>query len=412
MEGMIIGGQAYFALLLGASPEAVKVPLALLLVFGAAKLLGEVFERLGQPGMVGEILAGVLLGPGVLGWVAPDGLLSTLAELGAMFLLFRVGLEVKASDLMRVSGTATLAATLGVLAPFLLGWLILRQWGAGHAEAIFVGAAMVATSVGITARVLAAKGLLEERASRVILAAAVIDDVLGLLVLALVSSLAKGTVNVYELGLTALLATGFTVLVAAWGAPAARRVLPWVRRWTRGEEAQFSFAVITLFALAVLAVWVGVAAIVGAFLAGMALAESADQRVRDLAHGATELLVPFFLAGVGLHFVPSALARPGTLALALAILLAAVVSKLIGCGAGALSLGRRDALRVGLGMVPRGEVGMVVAQTGLSLSIVTPPVYGVVVFMAVASTVVAPWLVNWGFRQSPAPASELLLATG
>jgi Kef-type K+ transport system membrane component KefB len=390
---------------------AADLPLAMLMVFGAAKLLAEVFERLGQPGIIGEILAGVLLGPGVLGLVAPDGLLSHLAELGAMFLLFRVGLEVKAADLMRVGGTAALAATLGVLAPFLLGWLIVRQWGAGHAEAIFVGAAMVATSVGITARVLAAKGLLAERASRVILAAAVIDDVLGLLVLALVSGLAKGRVNAFELGLTAVAAIGFTVLVAAYGARAARRVLRWVCQWTRGEEAQFSFAVVTLFALAVLAVWVGVAAIVGAFLAGMALADSAGRRVRDLAHGATELLVPFFLAGVGLHFVPAALAAPGTMALAVAILLAAVVSKLIGCGAGALALGRRDALRVGLGMVPRGEVGMVVAQTGLSMGIITPPIYGVVVFMAVASTLVAPPLVKWAFRE-PATEGELLAGAG
>ncbi len=392
--------------------SAVDLPLALLLVFAAAKLLAEVFERLGQPGIIGEILAGVLLGPGVLGLVTPDGLLRSLAELGAMFLLFRVGLEVKAADLMRVGGTAALAATLGVLVPFLLGWLIVRQWGAGHAEAIFVGAAMVATSVGITARVLAAKGLLEERASRVILAAAVIDDVLGLLVLALVSGLVKGRVNAIELGLTAAAAIGFTLLVAAYGAPAARRVLRWVSQWARVEEAQFSFAVITLFALAVLAVWVGVAAIVGAFLAGMALAESAGSRVRDLAHGATELLVPFFLAGVGLHFVPAALASPGTVALAGAILLAAVVSKLVGCGAGALGLGRRDALRVGLGMVPRGEVGMVVAQTGLSLGIVTPPIYGVVVFMAVASTVLAPPLVKWAFREPAAPGELLTGACG
>jgi Kef-type K+ transport system membrane component KefB len=383
------------------------LPLALLLVFGAAKLLAEAFERLGQPGVIGEILAGILLGPGVLGLVTPDGLLSSLAELGAMLLLFRVGLEVKAADLMRVGGTAALAATLGVLAPFLLGWLIMRQWGAGHAEATFVGAAMVATSVGITARVLADKGLLEQRASRVILAAAVIDDVLGLLVLALVSGLAKGRVKAFEFGLTALAAIAFTVLVAGYGAPAVRRILGWVRRWTRGEETQFSFAVITLFLLAVLAVWAGVAAMVGAFLAGMALAESAGSRVRDLTQGATELLAPFFLAGVGLRFVPAALAAPGTAALAGAILAAAVVSKLAGCGAGALGLGRRDALRIGLGMVPRGEVGMVVAQTGLSLAIVTPPVYAVVVFMAVASTVLAPPLVKWAFR-APAAAGELL----
>src|SRR5438445_10004093 len=204
------------ALLLDTSGSA-KIPLSMLIVFVSAKLLAEVFERLNQPGIVGEILAGVLIGPSVLGWMAPNEFLSALADLGAMFLLFRVGLEVKSSELMKVGGTATLVACSGVIVPFLMGWAILLLWGAPSHEAIFVGASMVATSVGITAQVLSAKGLLHTISSKIILAAAVIDDVLGLLVLAVVSSLTHGKFDVLQLGITALAAAGFTVIVAKWG---------------------------------------------------------------------------------------------------------------------------------------------------------------------------------------------------
>jgi Kef-type K+ transport system membrane component KefB len=386
--------------------EAAQIPLAMLTVFGSAKLMAEVFERLRQPAIVGEILAGVLIGPSVLGWMAPSDLLSALADLGVMFLLFRVGLEVKAGELLKVGGTATLVAVLGVIAPFLLGWGILLAWSEPQVEAIFVGAAMVATSVGITAQVLASKGLLQERASKIILAAAVIDDVLGLLVLALVSGLAKGRVAVLELVTTAVVALGFTALIATWGTKTMGRIVPRVEGKLRVAEGQFAFAMVLLFALSLLAVYAGVAAIIGAFLAGMALADNVGQRVHDLAHGVTELLVPFFLAGIGLHLNLKAFADPSTLVLALVILVAAIFSKFVGCGAGALGLGMRDATRIGFGMVPRGEVGMVVAQIGLSLGVISQHIYGVVVFMAVATTLVAPPLLNFSFRDLVKPGAE------
>ena len=140
----------------------VSIPLLMLILFVSAKLMAEIAERLGQPGIVGEILAGVLIGPSVLGWLAPNEFLSAMSELGAMFLLFRVGLEVKSSELMRVGGTALLVACSGVVVPFVMGAGLLLLWGAGTNEAIFVGASLVATSVGITAQVLSAKGLLHE----------------------------------------------------------------------------------------------------------------------------------------------------------------------------------------------------------------------------------------------------------
>lgn len=384
-------------LLLGKSGSA-SIPLSMLILFVSAKLMAELAERLNWPGIVGEILAGVLIGPSVLGWLAPDEFLSAMSDLGAMFLLFRVGLEVKSSELMRVGGTAMLVACCGVIVPFLMGAWILLLWGAKMNEAIFVGASLVATSVGITAQVLSSKGLLQELSSKVILAAAVIDDVLGLLVLAVVSSLTRGKFDVAQLSLTAILAVSFTIIVARWGTHAMRRVTPHVERTLKAAEGRFVLALSLLFGLAFLAETTGVAAIVGAFLAGLALAESSGSRERDLAQGVSEFLVPFFLAGIGLHVDLSVFANPATATLAVILLVAAVASKFIGCGLGALGLGKTDALRIGVGMIPRGEVGMIVAQIGLGFGILSRSSYAVVVFMSVATTVIAPLLIKIAYR--------------
>jgi Kef-type K+ transport system membrane component KefB len=392
---------------------AVEIPLSMLVVFASAKLLSEIFERLGQPGIVGEILAGILIGPHILGWMAPNDVLRVLSDLGVMFLLFRVGLEVKASELMRVGGSATVVAIAGVILPFAMGWGISALWGQSRIESVFTGAAMVATSVGITAQVLAARGLLDTRAARVILAAAVVDDVLGLIVLALVSDMAHGAVQYLDVALTGGLAIGFTLFVAMFGTRAVRRVMPRVQAKLALAEGEFALAMTLLFALSVVAVYAGVAAIVGAFLAGMALSETADHRVAELTNGVAELLVPFFLASIGLHFDTSAFSTPSTLGLAALILLAAIVSKFVACGLAAFRMGRRDAIRVGVGMIPRGEVGMVVAQIGLRMNVMSESVYGIIVFMSVATTLVAPPLLKLAFRgEAPRRTDEEVLRLG
>jgi len=309
--------------------------------------------------------------------------------------------------LLRVGGTATLVAMVGVVVPFIAGWAILRAWGAPQIEAVFVGASLVATSVGITASALSARGLLHEVASQIILAAAVIDDVLGLIVLAAVSSFATGHINVVEIGLTAGLATAFTVILAKWGTTAVNYVLPHFHSKAEAEEAQFHISLVLLFALSALAVYTGVAAIVGAFLAGLALSENADARVRDLTRGVNELLVPFFLVGIGLHLDLSLFRSRSTLILALLILGAAIVTKLIGCGLGAAGMGWTNVVKIGMGMVPRGEVGMVVAQMGLSMAVISTEVYGVVVFMAVATTLITPLLLKVAFRTPALEKVEL-----
>jgi Na+:H+ antiporter len=404
----MVHGPAFPAFLLATASQADNIPLAMLLVFGSAKLLAELFEHARQPGIVGEILAGVLLGPSVLGWIHPGPMLSTLAELGVLFLLFRVGLEVKPGDLLGVGKTASVVAFLGIAVPLLLGWGLMRGWGYSQIESIFTGTAMVATSVGITAQVLASKGLLDHAASKIILAAAVIDDVLGLVVLAVVSSLARGEINVTELVVTAVSAIGFTVVVAKWGTRAFGTVVPRLEERMKAGEVQFNLAMIALFGLALLAMYAGVAAIIGAFLAGMALSGSLQPRVHHLAQGVSELLLPFFLAGIGLYLDVSVFTHAGTLLLSFVILVAAILSKLLGCGLGALNMGRANAFRVGAGMAPRGEVGMVVAQIGQGLGVISPIAYAVVVFMAVATTMIAPQLLSLSFRGAhPSRATEM-----
>jgi Kef-type K+ transport system membrane component KefB len=249
------------------------------------------------------------------------------------------------------------------------------------------------------------------RASRIILAAAVVDDVLGLVVLALVSGMAKGAVNYLDIALTAGLALAFTFFVARFGTRTVRRVMPRVRARLRLAESEFALAMTLLFALSLLAVYAGVAAIVGAFLAGMALSETAEGRLTNLSNGVAELLVPFFLVGIGLHFDLAALAGARTLALGGALLVTAVLSKFVACGAGALGMGRTDAIRVGVGMVPRGEVGMVVAQIGLNLGVIGHSIYGIIVFMSVATTLIAPPLLKMAFR-SPTEAEQEIVRLG
>ncbi len=190
-------------------------------------------------------------------------------------------------------------------------------------------------------------------------------------------------------------------MVAKWGSTAANVLVPRVENRLIGQEARFNIFMLMLFSLALLATVAGVAAIIGAFLAGMALAESTDQRISDLVHGVTELLLPFFFIGIGMHLDPHALEGRGAVALAALITVAAVLSKLIGCGLGAFSLGIPDALRVGAGMVPRGEVGMVVAQIGLSMGAVPKSVYADVVVMSIVSTLIAPPLLAVTFRNAP-----------
>lgn len=362
----------------------------LFIMFVSAKLAAEVFERLKQPAVAGEILVGVVIGPSVLALVEPSELTAALAEIGVLFLLFLVGLETKPADIFGVGARAMLVAVLGVIVPFVAGYLLMWFWGRPHIEAIFVGAAMVATSVGITARVLGQMRLLGLQSARIILAAAVIDDVLGLIILGVVSSLAQGNVDYAQVGTTAVMAVGFTLLVALVGARTANRIRPKIEKLKMGES-YLVFGLAVCLGLALVATYIGVAAIIGAFLAGMALSELAEGTdMPRQAEAVTEFLLPFFLTSIGMQLNLGAFLTRETMILASIITVLAVLTKLAGCGLAALPLGIKKAMQVGMGMVPRGEVGIVVAQIGLGLAVVSDAAYGVVLFMAVATTLIAP----------------------
>ncbi len=388
--------------------EETKVLLTLFIMFAAAKFMAELFERLRQPAVAGEIMAGILIGPSLLNLAAPSEITNILAEIGVIFLLFNVGLETKPAAIFKVGKSALMVAVLGVVLPFVAGWLLMQVWGSNTVESLFVGTALVATSVGITARVLSAMGLLDAPTARIILGAAVIDDILGLLVLAVVSSMAAGAVNYLEILTTAVLAIGFTVLITLVAAPVVTRVAPRADRLRSGHGI-FILGLLLCLGLSVAAAFIGVAAIIGSFLAGMAMAEASEghPKMHRQINGVTEFLVPFFLVNIGMQLTLDVFRSPSVIALCVVVTIVAVATKLFGCGLGAINLGFKRAAQVGMGMVPRGEVGIIVAQIGLSLAVIGPELYGVVLFMAVATTLIAPPFLKMLYAGEPAARAEI-----
>ncbi|MBF0492058.1 MAG: cation:proton antiporter [Deltaproteobacteria bacterium] len=362
----------------------------LFVVFAVAKLAAEIFERLKQPAVVGEILAGVLLGPSVLGWIHGGELLSALSEIGVVFLLFTVGLEVKPSSLFKVGRRAFSVASLGVLVPFIMGWGLMRIHGELPLQQIFIGAALVATRGGITARGLAGLGKLSSETAQIILAAAVIDDILGLLILSGVSALAKGHLNYMELATTAGLSIAFILFMIFLSSRLMKKSQGLLDKLKVGH-AYFVVGLILCFGLSYLATKVGVAAIIGAFFAGMALSEiSEGTEIHHYSVGVMEFLVPFFLVEIGLQLELNVFKDWHVISLSLLLTVFAVASKILGCGLGALGMDKKSILKIGVGMVPRGEVGIIVAQIGFSMGVLNSQLYAVVVFMAVATTLLVP----------------------
>jgi Kef-type K+ transport system membrane component KefB len=377
-----------------------SVLLALFVMLAAAKVMAEIFERLKQPAVVGEILAGVIIGPSMLGWVAPTELITILAEIGVIFLLFTVGLETKPQAIFQVGRRAVMVGVLGVLLPFVAGYFIAIAWDGSFAEAMFIGAAMVATSVGITARVLGSMGLLDKETARIILGAAVIDDILGLIILSLVSAVSQGSVSYTGLAKTAAAAILFTVFVGLIGSKIMTGLAPAIER-LRLSKPFFNLGLILCLGLSVASIYVGVAAIIGAFLAGMALAEATEMnhKMHRLTSGITEFLVPFFLVNIGMQLDLGVFRDMSVVSLALIISIAAVVTKFVGCALGAWGMTRREMAQVGAGMIPRGEVGIVVAQIGLGLGVISSHFFASVLFMAVATTLIAPPMIKFFYSE-------------
>ncbi|HEX7196876.1 MAG TPA: cation:proton antiporter [Candidatus Limnocylindria bacterium] len=356
----------------------------------AAKIGDEIFKRIGQPPVIGEILAGVVVGPALLGWYEVNAETQLFAEIGVVLLLFQVGLETRLHDLVRVGPTALAVGALGVVLPFAGGFLLAEILGSEIGVAVFLAAALTATSVGITSGVLRDLGALGTLSGRVILGAAVIDDVLAMLILAFASGLAAGSVELERLGVLVLVAVLFIALVLIGGTRILRR-----RRslLTDPEFAETPFlpGMIIMLGLAALASQIGLAAIIGAFLAGMVVGESSERHALESEVAPVgAFFTPFFFGFIGAQVDLGGLADLGTLALVAVVTLVAIVTKFVGAFVGAIRLGRARATLIGWGMVPRGEVGIVVAGLGLQVGAIDARLYTVVVAMAILTTLIVP----------------------
>jgi len=359
-------------------------------MFAAAKGMGELFERIKQPAVVGEILAGILLGPYILNLVEPSHFYNVLAEIGVIILLFTVGLQIGVDELLLVGKTSLIVAVLGVIFPFIFGFLYAQIIAHTTVEAMFVGAVMVATSVGITARVLADLRILNAKVSKVILGAAVFDDIIGLIVLAIVTGLGKGAISYLKIGLVIFEALAFVLFLIFIG----KRVVPYVApglKVFKTRNAPFSLAILLCLGLSVVASYIDLAAIIGAFMAGMVLSGlNIEFRLSLKTESLYDFLVPFFFVVMGMKVDLSVFTQIHIIGAALLLTLFAILGKLLGCGLGALGLGLRDASIVGVGMVPRGEVGIIIASIGLSMGAIGADLYSVVIFMVVATTLLTP----------------------
>ena len=401
-----------------AHTDVTFVIVSLALLLGAAKIFGSLATRLGQPAVLGELVAGVLLGNlhllGISGLdaIPANATLDTLAQLGVLILLFQVGVESTVRDMLRVGGVATLVAVLGVVTPFALGWGVGAWLLPGHSPYAhaFLGATLTATSVGITARVLSDLGKAKTPEARVILGAAVIDDVLGLLILAIVSGaiaaadrgqpMAYGAVGLL-LGKAVLFLGGALSL----GVVLSPRLFHLASR-LRGSGVLLATALVICFLLSAAAAAVGLAPIVGAYAAGLILeevhwhdfSERGEHRMQELLEPVATLLVPVFFVLMGMRVDLAAFGHPEILGLAGLLTVAAIVGKQA-CALGVW--GRKlDALSVGIGMIPRGEVGLIFAGIGLTLTIgservIDPGVFSAVVIMVIATTLVTPPALKW-----------------
>jgi Kef-type K+ transport system membrane component KefB len=368
-----------------------EVLLGLFIVFVGAQIGAEIAQRLRLPGVVGEIAAGCILGPSVLGWVTIVEPFESLAEIGAVFLLFSVGLETRLEDLKRVGRVSIFVGVSGVILPFILGAAWARLSGFSTPKAAFVAAAFVATSAGITARVLQDMGALQRTEARVILGAAVIDDILAMLLLGVVTALQSGEgIHVLSLVVVLLQAIGFVALIVLVGTTMMRRSSP-LLEVPVNPLSPLTISVAVCLGLAVAASYLGLAAIIGAFLAGMAAAETKQRHTLEKQmQPITAFIVPFFFVLTGAKVNVSVLGSVSVLGAVLVVTVLAVVGKLLGCGGAALSLGKKSALMIGTGMVPRGEVGIIVASLGWQAGVFTETTYAVIIAMSLLTSVVAP----------------------
>ncbi len=389
----------------------------IVVMLGAAKLFGAAAERLGQPSVLGELLAGVLIG--ALGLVRPNDhkdhvqvALHLMAEAGVVLLLFQIGLETDLAKLLQVGGTSLVVAAVGVAAPFVLGYGVCRMLALDDLVSLLVAAALTATSVGITGRILADLGRLDAPESRIILGAAVIDDVLGLIILTVVCGMLEGG-RITPLGVARVAGTSFgfllgTLLLGMFLVPPLVRLI--AARTMVLVKALPILGLLLAFGLAYLADLLGSAMIMGAFAAGLVLART--PQVKDIEHGVAPLghfFVPLFFASVGAAVELRALADSWTLMVGGLLIVVAIAGKMAAGYAPFWFRGNKTV--IGVGMVPRGEVGLIFAEVGVKSlrpdangvpePLLNPNLFGAVTLMVLVTTFLAPLLLRRLFPPLP-----------
>lgn len=370
------------------------------IIFASAKILGELCIRLKMPAIIGELMAGVLLGNYVLHIIdTSNHVLMSFAEIGVIFLMFHVGLEIRVKDLFAVGRTAVFVGLLGVLFPLLFGFLSMFILGYQVVESLFIATAILATSVGISVKVLQDMGLIKHKVAYIVLGAAVLDDILALICLALVKGLARKEFQTVEFTLLVLESLAFVGFLTFWGPKLARRTHKWIEKLNI-PEGPFVLSVILCLGLAELADIIGLAAIIGAFMAGIVIDELAGvYELENKVKYVNEFLLPFFFVMMGAHLDPASFLKPRLLFLVAVISLIAVLSKMIGAWLACLKQRRIIRLQTGVCMIPRGEVGIIVALIGLSLHTITQDIYTVVISMSLVTTIITPPLIYLAFRK-------------
>ncbi|WP_406697919.1 cation:proton antiporter [Singulisphaera sp. Ch08] len=371
----------------------------LVVMLGTARLCGALAKAIGQPTVLGELVAGVLLGSSVLGLVDPKvDVIHLLAELGVILLLFAIGLETDLRMLVKVGGSSAAVATVGVALPFALGYAVCRILGLPNLVALVAGASLTATSVGITARVLSDLGRLQEPESQIILGAAVIDDVIGLVILTVIAALTQGeAVTPQSVAKITGVAFGFLIGTLLLGSLIVPRLVRLVGKIDLPGTTTI-LALILAFGLAWLADRAGSAVIIGAFAAGLLLAKT--PQAHEIEHGVTELgnfFVPLFFVSVGAAvdirvFNPIDPGSHSTLLVGGLLILVAVVGKFAAGYAAPWFKGKKSV--IGVGMIPRGEVGLIFAQMGLTSGVFDAKLFSAVTLMVMATTFLAPPLLR------------------
>ncbi len=385
--------------------------IALILV--AAKICGSLAKRIGQPGVLGELLAGVILGVSCFKVVDPhNDTLEVLKELGVTILLFEIGLETDLKQLLKVGGSSMTVACVGVALPFVLGYGVCAMLGYSSLVSIVAGATLTATSVGITARVLSELNRLREPESQIILGAAVIDDVIGLIILAVVEPMTQGEgVSAYMVVKTTLMACGFLLITLLVGRIVFPPLINWVERGKYAGTPTL-MAMICVLGVAWAASTAGVAPIIGAFAAGLILRET--QAAHAIEHGVAQLgqfFVPIFFVCVGASVDLGALnplvtENLPTLRTGMLLVVAAMLGKFL-CGYAPFWFKGRKHV-IGIGMIPRGEVGLIFAEKALATGVFDIGLFSAATMMVVVTTFVAPPLLRWTFPpiQSAGPREE------